>query len=481
MTTEQVQQMIDDALQTQAAASPAQLDPGAAPALFQPPSWNIDFKNGILFKTTDDMFSLRINDLTQFDYRNFSQTAMNSHTNSSLQDNFSISRQWLYFRGNASEYLDYQVVLASGTGTNTAGAPATVNLLDAYLDFNLFGSEYKELFQIRVGRFKTPYLYQFYKLSPQDFVTPELSMFGTNFLQNRQDGAMAHGYLADKRIDYAAGIFNGQPNTFEVAQNSRQGIYYLGLAPFLLEEGSVLKNLNLIVSGAAGQQFGAAIPATLSTAVPSGGPPNNANISPTFLSFAPSGGVGGASASTIHRGEKALADFELIWAYKSLNLYGEYNLGYQTYAIQTAAGKLVPKTTAEVRVSGFSVATTYFLTGEQISTGRSRVQPLREYGNGGIGALEAFSRYSNLALSNNVFTDHIANSAIFANVVGATDTGVNWYFNPYIKVTFEWQHAMFNNPISLTGAAGGNLTKTQDILSGAASSSIINGRRRSCR
>jgi len=48
--------------------------------------------------------------------------------------------------------------------------------------------------------------------------------------------------------------------------------------------------------------------------------------------------------------------------------------------------------------------------------------------------------------------------------VDAVDTGFNWYLNEYIKVMFDWQHATFNNPISLTGAAGGRTTKEEDMF-----------------
>lgn len=52
-------------------------------------------------------------------------------------------------------------------------------------------------------------------------------MFGTNFLQNRQVGAMVHDKILDKRLDYAAGIFNGAPNSYEVPFSNKEGIFFL--------------------------------------------------------------------------------------------------------------------------------------------------------------------------------------------------------------------------------------------------------------
>jgi len=461
---------------TQPPGTPELLPPSDNPpsavdqSIFSPPSWlnfSVDFKDGVFFKTNDGLFSLRINNLLQADYRDFAHTAQDKHVPAGLDDNFTIPRYWLILRGNATEYVDYQLIIATGVASNDTGGPATVNLLDAFLDFNPFGQEAKELFQLRVGRFKTPFLYQFYKLSPQDTVTPELSMFSTNFLQNRQDGAMVHGLLFDKRLDYAAGIFNGVPNSYEVSQSNREGIFYLGFAPFLLNEGSVFQNLNLIGSAAVGDQFGiASVPAALGTAIPSAGPPNNLHLSPTFLVFAPPAGLKNGAAVTVQHGARAVWDFEVVYSWRSFNLFAEYDAGYSTYALADAKNGVIKGTTNEVSLSGYSVAATYFLTGEQITPARRRVQPLRPYSwtNGGCGAFEAYGRFSNLVLGSNVFTDNFASSKLFANEVNATDVGVNWYLNEYIKVIFDWQHAMFNQPITLTGASGGNTTKTEDLF-----------------
>jgi phosphate-selective porin OprO/OprP len=413
--------------------------------------YSLDFKDGVLFKTNDGMFSLRFNNLLQVDYRDFSHTAQGVHTATSLQDNFTIARWWVYLTGNVTEFVDYQTVFAAGAANSGIG-PANVNILDAFLDFNPFGKDAKEYFQIRVGRMKTPFLYQFYKLSPSEFITPELSMFSTNFLQNRQLGIMAHGLLFDKRVDYAAGVFNGVPNSFDVVQSDREGVFYLGLYPFVNEKDSIFKNLILVGSGAFGEHNGFADPVALGTAVPSNGPPNNLLISPTFLVFNP---------TATHTGMHYVWAAEVIWAIRSFNLYAEYTGGLQRYGLTTAPGANFP-----VSLSGYSIAATYFLTGEEITPDRRRVKPLQPYNwkCGGLGAFEVFGRFSNLVLGSSVFADKLANPDIFANRVNATDFGVNWYLNEYIKLVFDWQHAWFNHDVSLTAAPGGNMTKQEDIF-----------------
>src|SRR5262249_47112082 len=152
---------------------------------------------------------------------------------------------WLIFTGNVTEYADYQLIGAGGASTAPIAPAANINVLDAWMDLNPFGKEYKEYFQIRVGRMKTPFTYQFYKWSPAEYVAPELSMFSTNSLQNRQLGIMAHGLLADKRVEYAAGVFNGVPNSFDVAHSDREGIFYMSLQPWVNDKDSPLKYLIL--------------------------------------------------------------------------------------------------------------------------------------------------------------------------------------------------------------------------------------------
>lgn len=449
--------------------TPAQTYPDSGPALQAPSGagamaphpdlthetpFAVDFKDGVGFKTIDGLFSMKINALLQIDYRDFTHTAGDLYTGNSLHDNFVLPRIRLFFRGNVTEFMDYAVSLTTGVSPNAPGnVPAPTNLLDAYVDLNPFGSECKEQFQIRIGRFKTPYTYQFYKISPQDFTTPELSMFTTNFLQNWETGVMAHGLLLEKRFEYAAGVFNGVPNSFEVPQNDRQGIFYGALSPFLLQEQSLLKRLTVAASYAVGYQNGNALPGALGTAAASNGPPDNLLLSPTFLQF---------NSDARQTGFHDLFALDVIWSYKSFNFYGEYNCGRQTYGLASAPAKTVP-----VSLSGYSGAVTYFFTGEEISPTRARVKPLQPYNWAARtwGAFEGFGRFSNLVLDSDVLHNGLLVPGANANQVNATDIGCHWYLNEYVKFTFDWQHAMFNQPISTApGNSSAKTINTEDLL-----------------
>ncbi len=120
-----------------------------------------------------------------------------------------------------------------------------------------------------------------------------------------------------------------------------------------------------------------------------------------------------------------------------------------------------------MNVSGYSGTFTYFFTGEEISQYRSRVKPNCPYNwrAAQFGALEGFFRFSNVQLSDNVLHNGLLVSTSAANQVNTTDVGFHRYLNEYVKMSFDWQHAMFNNP---TSTAPGNLAaktiNNQDLL-----------------
>ena len=124
-------------------------------------------------------------------------------------------------------------------------------------------------FQIRFGRFFTPLLYEQYAISNYWLLTPERSLFSTNLGLNRQIGAMAWGYLFDKRLDYAVGMFNGGRNSFESLSNAMDVTGYLNARPF--QESETLpfaKFLNVGGSFGWGHQDQPPTPAAFDWAVP---------------------------------------------------------------------------------------------------------------------------------------------------------------------------------------------------------------------
>ena len=85
--------------------------------------------------------------------------------------------------------------------------------------------------------------------------------------------------------------------------------------------------------------------------------------------------------------------------------------------------------------TGFYGYAAYMLTGETrpFRGGNfDRVRPFRELGKDGLGAFEVALRYDHLDLEN---TPVLARSG---NDASSVTLGVNWYFNPFAKLMFNW-------------------------------------------
>ena len=92
--------------------------------------------------------------------------------------------------------------------------------------------------------------------------------------------------------------------------------------------------------------------------------------------------------------------------------------------------------------TGYYAYAAYMLTGETrpFKGGNfDRIRPFKELGNGGPGAIEVALRYDHLDLSNTPVLARAGNKA------SSLTLGLNWYFNPYAKLMFNWVRFDGNN------------------------------------
>ena len=85
--------------------------------------------------------------------------------------------------------------------------------------------------------------------------------------------------------------------------------------------------------------------------------------------------------------------------------------------------------------TGYYAFASYFLTGETrpFRGGNfDRVRPFEELGKDGLGAFEVALRYDHLDLENTPVLARVGNDATSVTL------GLNWYFNPYAKLMFNW-------------------------------------------
>ena len=125
------------------------------------------------------------------------------------------------------------------------------------------------------------------------------------------------------------------------------------------------------------------------------------------------------------------------------------NVRSMHYAGAEAAGVFGPLTVAgeagrlwldrfgadNARFSGYYGYAAYMLTGETrpFKGGNfDRIRPFHELGNGGLGAFEVALRYDHLNLGDTPVAARAGNQA------SSMTAGLNWYFNPYAKLMFNW-------------------------------------------
>lgn len=99
--------------------------------------------------------------------------------------------------------------------------------------------------------------------------------------------------------------------------------------------------------------------------------------------------------------------------------------------------------------TGFYAYASYFLTGETrpFRNGNfDRVRPFHELGKDGLGAFELAARYDHIDLSNTPVLARAGNEA------RSFTLGLNWYFNPYAKLMFNWvRFSGDNTPLDPVG------------------------------
>ena len=76
-----------------------------------------------------------------------------------------------------------------------------------------------------------------------------------------------------------------------------------------------------------------------------------------------------------------------------------------------------------------------------------RVKPFKNVGDGGLGAFEVALRYDHLDLSDTPVLARAGNKA------SSLTLGLNWYFNPYAKLMFNWvRFEGDNSPLDPVGS-----------------------------
>jgi phosphate-selective porin OprO/OprP len=426
---------------SESAARPSRRSSGGATTesnLLPTRSFYDQSRYGYLWQFADGEFELRFNGLLQVDGRVYEQRNQNPVVN-----DINIPRARLYFSGRLTRPIEYQISLQRGLNN--------FDLFNAYVNFH-----YDDRFQLRAGRFKPPYTFEWYKMTAMEFFVPERSPFAENFGPNRQVGVMGWGFLFRERLEYAVAMAGGGRNSYGDFNDGKDVMALLDYKPYYQSGSDALKNFAIGGSVDAGRQNNPLVPAVIRTSVNGSGVTElagtgDALVSPAMLAF---------NGNVRERGDRALWELHSTYYYRGLALQGAWDSGHNDFALTSPGARPV-----HLPVSGFFVQTAYLLTGESRERA-SLIEPFRPFdlrrGRFGLGAWEVQARYSNLTLGNSVFTGGLADPNLWSNRVDMVDAGFNWYLNKFVKVYFDWQHAVFAQPAFYRPGPG--LQKTSDLF-----------------
>lgn len=117
-------------------------------------------------------------------------------------DRFYLRRARVNASGTFLEYVDFKIELELGGSLGEASSIRS-SLTDAYVNYNRL-----DWANLKFGQFKTPFGYEQLYSDPKLY-TIERSLPSDRLTPGRQLGAQAGGSVLDKRLSYAAGLFNG--------------------------------------------------------------------------------------------------------------------------------------------------------------------------------------------------------------------------------------------------------------------------------
>jgi phosphate-selective porin OprO/OprP len=387
-----------------------------------------DEKNGFFLKSADNSMLLRITGQIQSDYRYY----LNDRDTVDF-DNFALRRARLGIEATVFDHYDFRLLPDFGGGST--------HIQDAYLN-----ARWWDVFQFEAGKFKQPFSYE--QLVQDRFVpTMERSLID-QLVPQRDVGAMIHGYtLFGDRLDYQASVFNGEINGDQDTDKNKEMAGRIAVRPLRdLGLPDWVEPIQFGIAGTFGNDFGTLGPTTLKT--------------PAFVpwfQFVPTAKTNGTRTR---------------WSPEAVYYYGPFGFAAQYFEehqeLLAPAGKSTPATEVVVRYRGGYVMATLLLTGEEREAFSHPITPLMPFDPPtclGPGAWELVGRVSRLELGTD---DPRAFGRLMNTTTSATEAteftaGFNWYWNRWVRMQFNWEHAMFNNAIRL-GPTNANRIDHQDTL-----------------
>ncbi len=370
---------------------------------------------GFGIKSADGQFEYRLRGLAHFDYRHFDGAGPAA----SVVDGFLARRIRPTFEGTVHGKYGFRFTpefAESGDGSATSGlAQNKARVVDAYLDLRHLPQA-----SLRIGKFK-PFVGLERLQSGSDLKFIERSYVSNNILPNRDLGISLYGELADKKLNYALGLFNGVRDggenfTGQDDNKAKDIAARVFTTPFAGTD-SALAGLGV---GLAGTWSNSSTNSLASYKTP--GQAYN------FFSY--------ASATTAN-GKRHRLSPQAYYYRGPLGVIAEYAVVDQAVKNSSGADSL--------KNDAWQVAASWLLTGEDASfRGVKPYSPFKPGADGGWGAVELLARYQENRLDDKAvgYADAARGYATAARTWGV---GLNWYLNEASRVAVNYDLTSFDN------------------------------------
>lgn len=338
-----------------------------------------------------DAFSFRFNALIHADARWWVGDAVPQS-----EDSFLLRRLRPTFQGTVGKLVAYRLTPEFADGN--------ASIIDAYVDLR-----FSPAATLRVGKVKGPVgLERLQGGAALTFIERGLP---TELAPNREVGLQLQGTLAERRLQYVVGVYNGSRDGSNAGTSDDDGRKEVALRLFY----EPVPGVGLGIAGSHGSKYGQA-------------PRNYATVDRrTAISFAP---------GTQYDGDATRISPQAYVYRGPAGLLAEY--------IQSRQALVNGASRADVTHAAWQVVGSWVLTGESASFRGVRPQRPFQPGESGWGAVELAARVGALDLDD----DSLRYGFIAANGVESVrnvGVGVNWYLNGHVKLALNYNQSRFNN------------------------------------
>lgn len=374
-------------------------------------------KDGFSLKSADGAFVLKFRGYVQLDGRFFD--------GGPATDAFLMRRVRPIFEGTVFKIFDFRVMPDFGLGASV--------LQDGYIEARLLPA-----LRFRAGKFKPPVGLERLQ-SASDLVFVERAM-PTNLVPNRDVGVQVGGDLADARLEYAVGLFNGVPDggSGDTDNNDAKDVAARVFVQPFAGARSAFGDLGFGVAYSGGDQAGTGSAPNLPVFRTAG--------QVTFFSYRSDATAAG---TTVAAGSRRRVSPQATFYRGPFGLMAEY--------VQSKQEVRRGSNERELTNTAWQTAVSWVIGGKASYRGVTPDQPFSGLGSG-PGAFELAARYSELEVDEDAFPT-FANPATAARTARGLGFGVNWWASRNARLMLSYERTDFDG-----GSAAGDRPRETTLL-----------------